>query len=282
MNFFRNDCKADLHIHSTFSDGALTPEEIVTMAVQAGISIISITDHDSIGGIAPAKKAAQRSAITVINGVEFSAMIEEIEIHILGYGFDTEHPALQKHLEYFRYERYRRAERILDKLSSAGLPISIEQVTASARHSAIGRPHIAEVMVQKGYTATTAEAFRDYIGRDGIAFESKTDIAPSKIIDIIKSAGGVAVLAHPSRCIKEKYIIEMIRDGLDGIETVHPYVPADSVGYYRRLIKQYHLIETGGSDFHGRAGQQEFGRHAISETLVDALKARVVFNKLMH
>ena len=269
--------KVDLHTHTYYSDGMLSPRELVMRADEVGLSHLSITDHDSIDGLDEATHAASEFGIEIIPGVELSATLGSKDIHILGYLFDPTNQALRKTLDLFRRERFGRAARIVKKLNMLDMPLSLDSVLERAGHGAIGRPHIASALVEEGLTRSYGEAFEAYIGDSGPAFEPKYRIAPEDAVEIIANAGGISILAHPGWYISEDELVMLIRAGLDGIETVHPAHDADRQRFYRGIVSEYFLLESGGSDFHGgkRNDYSNFGTYTVTQDVVQAMKRRL-------
>ncbi|MBE0645859.1 MAG: PHP domain-containing protein [Bacteroidetes bacterium] len=269
--------KVDLHTHTYFSDGALSPRELVLRAHEVGISVLSITDHDNIAGIEPAADVAKDFGIEVIPGVELSSTLGTKDIHILGYMFDPDNKQLRDTLEFLKKERFIRAERIVRKLNNLDLPLDFDIVLERAGHGAVGRPHIAAAMLDEGLTNDYAEAFEQYIGDSGPAYEPKYKISPEDAVDIIANAGGVSTVAHPGWYVSEQDLSYLIRAGIDGIEVVHPAHDQSRVRYYRGIASTYFLLESGGSDFHGgkRNDYQNFGTFGVTRDVVDAMKRRL-------
>ena len=269
--------KVDLHTHTHYSDGSLSPRELILRASEVGISHLSITDHDSIDGLEEAVHAGRECGIEIVPGVELSATLGSKDVHILGYLFDPNNSALRKTLDLFRRERFGRAARIVKKLNQLNMPLSFESVLERAGHGAIGRPHIATALVEEGLTQTYSEAFDSFIGDGGPAFEPKYRIAPEDAVEIIASAGGLSILAHPGWYITEDELVVLIRAGLDGIETVHPAHDKDRQRYYRGIASAYFLLESGGSDFHGgkRNDYINFGTYTVGQDVVQAMKRRL-------
>ncbi len=269
--------KVDLHTHTHYSDGVLSPRELVMRAAEMGIGLLSITDHDSIDALEEAVEAGREFHVDVIPGVELSATLGNKDIHILGYLFDPKNPYLRQTLDLFKRERFSRAARIVKKLNQLDLPLSFDTVLERAGHGAIGRPHIAEALVEEGLTDTYSQAFETLIGDSGPAFEPKYRISPEDAVDIIANAGGVSILAHPGWYITEDELVQLIRAGLDGIETVHPAHDDVRRRFYSGIASTYFLLESGGSDFHGgrRNDYQNFGSFTISQDYVLAMKRRL-------
>ncbi|SEF55224.1 PHP domain-containing protein [Paenibacillus sp. UNC499MF] len=251
---------ADLHTHTTASDGTQAPEENVRVAKEAGLAAVGITDHDTVSGVRAAQLEGRRIGIEVVPGVEISTVAGGQDIHVLGYFIDTERKSFLARLEELRNTRVRRNEMMLARLNELGLAVSMEEVVKhlEARKSeedTIGRPHIANVLLAKGYVSSMNEAFEKYLGKGGAAYVNPPRIRPATAVDWIKEAGGAAVLAHPGLYGDEDIVRELIAYGLDGIEVSHADHTPEQEAYYGRLAREHGLIATAGSDFHGvRAG----------------------------
>ncbi|MCX7797294.1 MAG: PHP domain-containing protein [Melioribacter sp.] len=271
--------KVDLHIHTSYSDGAYSPIEIIDKAYASGLSIISITDHDSIDGIRDAIIYGKEKGIEVIPGLELSTDIEDKEMHLLAYFIDYENEELNKYLKFFREERLYRAKRIIQKLRNLGLNIKIDDVLDRAKNSSIGRPHIAYTLVDLGLVKSYAEAFEKYIGDYGPAYERKIHISPQSALKLINEAGGLSFIAHPGY-MKESILLNIIKSGIDGIEVIHPSHDENQINFYRGIVNQYCLLETGGSDFHGGKKNDEgnLGNYYISINHVDAMRKMLLKN----
>ncbi len=271
------DVRADLHLHTSHSDGAYPPREVLAKVKTAGISVISITDHDNIGAIEEAQEAGRELGVEVVPGVELSASFEVAEIHILGYFFDTTHPALREALSIFRERRLKRAERIVDKLNKLNIPLSMQSVLDEAGGDSVGRPHIANAMVSQGHAESYYHAFRQYLGNGKPAFERKEGFSPEETIALIAEAGGLSFLAHPGNYMEESAIRHLIDAGLDGIEVIHPSHSAERVEYYKSIVDQYYLLESGGSDFHGglKNDERALGAFTVPVSVVDTMRRRL-------
>ncbi len=243
----------DLHLHSTASDGRFSPEELVDKAVGKGLTVIAMTDHDSTDGIAPALEAAKAySGLQVIPGVEINTDVPRGEVHILGYFVDYGNPELKTTLEKLRRSRIARAQGMIAKLESLGVHITWQRVKEIAGGGAIGRPHLAQALLEKGYTSSIREAFIKYIGRDGPAYVERKKIMPLEATELVLRAGGLPVLAHPPTASDpEQMIIELKRAGLVGIEVYYDDYGAEKRRWLKELADRYNLIATGGSDYHG-------------------------------
>jgi hypothetical protein len=260
-------------MHTTYSDGAFSPTELVQKAKEVGLDVISITDHDSVNGLKEAIAVGKEIGIEVIPGLEISTDLDEKEIHLLAYFIDIDNDELQKYLSFFRDERLHRAKRIVQKLRNLGLSITIDDVIDHAQNSAIGRPHIAYSMVNLGLISNYYEAFEKYIGDYGPAFERKIHVSPQSATKLISDAGGLSFIAHPGY-MKESILTDLIKAGIDGIEVIHPSHSENQINFYRGIVNQYCLLEAGGSDFHG--GKKEdgnsLGKYLISPNNLEAMR----------
>ena len=267
---------ADLHIHTRFSDSSLTPQEVIDQAVKAQLSCISITDHDTIDGIAPTREAAKAAGIEVLSGVELSSEWNGRDIHILGYCFDDHSGEFKSSIDEALNSRWGRMEKMIEKLQELGMEkISLPDVEAQAGSRALGRPHLARVMVEKGYVKNLQEAFDKYLADDAPAYIAKYKQTPKQAIAMIKRAKGVAVLAHPMITQMDEIIPRLVRDGLDGLEVYYPYTSPTLIQFYEGLATKHHLLMTGGSDAHGEFKQNSYvGKMKIQYALVDKIKQR--------
>lgn len=269
--------KADLHLHTKHSDGSLATLELVERAREAGLSIISITDHDNVAGVQEAIAVGRALGVEVIPGVELSASVADQDIHVLGYFVDYLNEDLLEHLAFFRSERFKRAERIVGKLNDLHVPITIESVLEQAGAASVGRPHIANALLEEGFTETYHEAFSRYLGYGKPAYERKYQVSPQAAIELISSAGGVSCIAHPGTNIDDKVLLDLINAGVDGIEVIHPSHSPERVAYYSGIVNEYFLLASGGSDFHGgkRNDQDALGRYYIPGSQVDIMRHRL-------
>ncbi|WP_123039950.1 PHP domain-containing protein [Cohnella candidum] len=274
--------QVDLHTHTTASDGRHRPAEVVRMAKEAGLAAVAITDHDTVAGITEALAAGEEYGIRVIPGVEISTSAEGKDIHILGYGFRTDDPVLLDRLVSLRQVRTRRNEEILAKLNALGLDITMEEVEREASSSprgdgSIGRPHMAEVLIRKGYVKDLKEAFNRYLAEGAAAYVNPPRIGPADAVRWIHEAGGAAIVAHPGLYRNDRLVLELLDQGADGLEAFHSDHDESTARHYRTLAKSRGKIVTGGSDFHGtRQGVTFHGRvgnRTVDETVVDKLLA---------
>ena len=268
--------KIDLHTHTNKSDGAYSPSELVHLAKEHGLDKIAITDHDTVNAIDEAIEIGNSIGVSVVPGVEVSTDIEDREVHLLGLLIDHHNDELQKYLSFFREERVYRAKRIVSKLNNLGHQITFDDVLVHAKESAIGRPHIAYAMVDRGLVSHYYEAFEKFIGDNGPAYERKIHVSPKSALKIISDAGGLSFVAHPCYTA-ENILTTLIKAGVDGIEVMHPAHNAYQVRFYRGIVNQYCLLESGGSDFHGGNKNDEgnLGKYFVNQSKLDAMQKMI-------
>ncbi|SFE36962.1 PHP domain-containing protein [Alteribacillus iranensis] len=257
--------KADLHMHSTASDGGYSPSDLMHKCKKAGLSIVSLTDHDSTEGIAEAKETASSLQITIINGIELSTKAQNKNVHMLGYGIDINHQELQDVLAEQRILREKRLHSILQKLKDVDISLKPEDVTKHTDGGSIGRPHIAKALIEKGFVHNMDEAFAYYLAEGKPCYVEKAEeMTPLEAIQLIHRANGLAVVAHPVYYNLDNEIEQWIHHyHLDGVEIYHRDHNEETVLYYEEKMKIWEvqsgrkLLRTGGSDFH----HEEYGRH---------------------
>jgi len=254
--------EVDLHIHSTASDGRLSPAEIVHTSVELGLTVIALTDHDTVDGIAPALAEAKAFPwLKVIPGVEISTDMPSDEVHVLGYFIDYTDHELRTSLERMRSSRQQRAQRMIAKLGNLGIPIEWQRVQKIAGSGSVGRPHLAQAMLEKGYITSIKEAFTKYISRSGPAYVERDKMTPQEAVELILRSNGLPVLAHPLFISDpEKLVVELKAAGLVGIEAYYDNYTTDEIDRLVSLANKYNLIASGGSDFHGL--------DAVTETMI--------------
>ncbi len=245
--------RVDLHIHSTASDGVFTPSEIVRMALERGLAVIALTDHDTLGGVAEAQQAAFGTGLEVIAGVEVNSEGEWGDLHFLGYYVDPENGPLRERLRAMRNARLERARKMVERLREMGMVLGWEEVRALAGGNSVGRPHVARALLNRGYVKTLQEAFDRFIGNDGPAYVPRPRLTPPEVIQAIIGAGGVPVIAHPAHSgpAAVKRIPEFVGYGLHGVEVYYPHHSPEEIEVLLGLCRKYGLLVTGGSDFHG-------------------------------
>jgi hypothetical protein len=264
---------ADLHTHTTHSDGLLSPAQVVAEAKSAGLRAIAITDHDEVGAIEPALRAAKLLGVEILSGVELSVSHKNFDVHILGYLFDHRHPRLTSLIRDFQNERHVRLDKILAKLSALGRPVSRTSVIGKAGAGSVGRPHIADAMVDAGMADDYYDAFNRFLADGRPAYVPKKKLSAIDAIRLIHEAGGLAALAHPGQDIPDGIVLEIIDAGIDAIETVHPRHGDARRKHYEALAQSYSLLTTGGSDFHGgRKVYEKIGEQRISYEIVEKMK----------
>lgn len=271
--------RADLHMHSTRSDGSLAVAELVHAVHAAGVSVFALTDHDTLDGLDEAAHHAAKLGLRLVSGVEISTRLAELELHILGYGFDPEHPQLNMMLEAQQAARKMRIPKIVERLRELGIPLDVDDVYRVAAQASPGRPHVAKALVARGFVRDMDEAFRRYLGDGAPGQIRKIVPSPAEAIRLIHEAGGKASWAHPlARPIHRQggfdaLLRELKLAGLDGVEEVHPGQDASARKRVRKLSSELQLKLTGGSDFHGEATPGVFlGRgRGHDEVLVSAI-----------
>jgi predicted metal-dependent phosphoesterase TrpH len=264
-----NDHRIDLHMHSTYSDGVHAPTALVELARSKGLRAIALSDHDSLDGFHELESSARTAGVEVLTGVELSCVHDGHDLHVLGYGVDPSNQALQGALREFRVAREQRGVRIVELLSANGIVIDVDKVLAKAAGGALGRPHIAEVMVEAGYVMDHSEAFAKYIGEEGPAYVEKFRMSPPEAIRSIQTAGGLAFVAHPGYYLGDNATFSALLDhGFDGIEVFHPYHRPSVIERLLGIAAERGLLISGGSDFHGFAGRDNLGEPPVSYGLL--------------
>ena len=270
--------RADLHVHSTASDGTDPPAEVMRRAARAGLDVVALTDHDTVAGHAEARAAA--GPVALLPGMELSCRLDGRSLHMLAYLFDADQPELAAELTRIRDDRVLRARAMVDKLAGLGVDVSWGQVAAIAGQAVVGRPHIARAMADSGAIASPREAFtRDWIADGGRAYVGRYALDPARAIDLVRAAGGVTALAHPragrDTWVTNEQIARLAAVGLAGLEVFHP---DQSEAERARLIALAHdlaLVPTGGSDDHGSLTGYRLGGETTSGEAYQDLLSRV-------
>jgi len=260
----------DLHTHSTASDGTLSPEALVELAAERGLSAIALTDHDTVAGVAPAQERGKSLGLEVVPAVELGAWLDGVgEIHLLGYFIDIKNKTLRDRLAWLRDERRSRGRKIVERLKDMGVSISVEQVEKIAKVGSVGRPHIARALVENGHVASMKEAFERYLKSTGPAYVKRELLNADEAIGLVREAAGVAVLAHPCTLGRKDrelpWVLQsLMAMGLEGIEVFYSQHTSEQVQLYEELARRFGLLMTGGSDFHGANKPQiELGQGSI-------------------
>ena len=251
MNNDKKNGFADLHVHTNYSDGVLSPEEVVAKALEMDLRAVAITDHDCIDGVPLAVEAAEGTSLEIVPGVEISAAKEETEIHILGYFIDWKNADFTKELRKIQEGRVRRMEEMLALLQREGIDISMDSVLDLPARVAVGRLHLARVLVKKKFARDIKEAFDKYIGYGKPCHVAYERLDYKKAIEMITAAGGVPVLAHPGTIAKDEYIPSYVEAGIRGLEVYYTKHLQPVSERYLALAEKYNLLATGGSDCHG-------------------------------
>ncbi len=276
--------KIDLHLHSTASDGLLSPEALVSKAAELGLTVIALADHDTVAGIAPALAAARTfPQLEVIPGIEISTETTTGEVHILGYFLDYTSLELTSLLQSFRNSREIRAQRMVTRLKNLGINIEWKRVREIAGGGTVGRPHVAQAMLEKGYISSLAEAFAKYIGHGGPAYVERDKMTPAEAVKLIIRANGLPVLAHPSTVNNpQALVIELKAAGLVGIEAYYKDYTAEETEGWVSLARRHNLIATGGSDYHGLDDSTEvmIGGTVVPPECVERLMALAAERKV--
>lgn len=261
----------DFHMHSIYSDGVKSPDELLRHALDCNLSMMALTDHDEIDGIKALRTAQEQldpeKTIKFINGCEFSADYKDKSIHILGYRFDETNKELRDFIEYFKSKREERIDEIIRRCNNAGYFISKDELLKKfPKTQAYGRPHIGQLLIDGGYAKDINDVFKDILRKDSPCYVPKVKIEVPYIIDIIHKAGGLAVMAHPKLVTSDEYVVEMLAYDFDGMEVYHTKHNDDDVKRYKALAKEHNLFITGGSDYHGIPGKapDQFGDYLVS------------------
>ena len=265
---------ADLHIHTYYSDSTSSPEEVVADALKAQLACIAITDHDIIEGVVPTMEAARPHGLEVIPGIELSSDIEGKDVHILGYLMDIHQGPLMEKCHIFLEARVARMKQMIVNLKGIGVNnIEFEEVCALTKSRAVGRAHLAVLLLQKGWVGSMKDAFEKYIGEGRPGYAPKFKQTPFEAIDLIHQSGGLAVMAHPMLTQKDELIARLAKAGLDGLEVYYPNCSDTVTAFYEGLAKKHGLLLTGGSDAHGKAKNYTYvGKSSVPYDLVEKMK----------
>lgn len=268
--------KIDLHMHTNHSDGVLTPAELLAKVRSAELTIFSVTDHDSVTGWREVNALRVSGDAELISGTELSVRLENDDIHILAYFFDPENREFNVALEFYQRKRTERGEEIVARLQKMGLGITFADVKKTALDGVIGRPHIAQTLHSLGLTKQYEEAFYKYIGNGGPAYVPKFMLAPKEAFDLVHRAGGIAILAHPALGDMFRHLPELVSMGLDGVEALHYSHKPEDTRKAKLAAKEYNLVLSGGTDFHGRGVREApLGSINIPTEYIDQMKKRV-------
>lgn len=261
------DRKADLHLHTSASDGTIPPEQVVAAAVKAGLAAVAITDHDTVGGIDEALDAGERLGVEVIPGIELSALYQDrTEVHVLGYFLDHHNESLCVALRTLENARHERGRLMVERLNEAGVPITFERVLEIAQGGAIGRPHVAKAICEVNAASSIDAAFGKFLLEGGPGYVERYKITPQEAVRMILDAGGVPGVAHVAKLNRDELLVDLMKHGLRAIEVSHPDHTSAGSRFYKKFAARHDLIATGGSDAHFH----ENGRYAwVGDVSVD-------------
>jgi len=246
--------RVDLHLHTTCSDGTITPQHLVAECARLGMRVVAITDHDITDAVRLALPLARQAGLTLVPAVEINTDYGASEVHILGYWIELDHAGLQAELARIRDARLERNRQIIARLAQVGCHISEQRVRAIAGHGSLGRPHLAAAIVEAGCARDLPEAFDRFIGRRGVAYVERYRITPQEAVCHVLAAGGLPVLAHPGNIGRDELVAELVPVGLAGIEAYHSDHSSADAARYVALAQRLGLLVTGGTDSHGPAG----------------------------
>ncbi len=267
---------ADLHLHTHFSDGTFSPEEVVQRARRAGFSALALTDHDTVEGCERMATACAAAGIEFITGTELTAELADIELHLLAYFIDPHHPRFLREIERFQGVRQNRIREMVARLNGINVPLAVQDVFALANCRSPGRPHVARALVQAGLCGSLDEAFERYLKKNRPAWVPKAKMSALEAIQLVHEAGGLAVMAHPGLNKSDDVIPELVAAGMDGIECFHTKHSTSTSERYLMIADQHKLLVTGGSDCHGKSkGKPLIGTIKLPYTHVDKLKQRL-------
>jgi len=263
----------DFHVHTTFSDGLLTPKQVVTIAKERGLGAIGIVDHDAVGGIEPAREKGKEIGVEVLPAVELSCIVGDCDIHIIGYYIDYKSKKLINIISDIQVKRLDRAKKMVIKLAEQGAEIELKRVLELAGNGAVGRPHIAQALLEEGHISCYDEAFWKYIGYHCPAYVPKEKLTPKEAIKLIRDFHGIPILAHPLSYNNRAVINYIIDEGIAGLEVWRPDHNDNDLKYLTSLVTNNHLLSTGGTDCHGgRKGKILIGEIKVPYQYVVALK----------
>lgn len=268
--------RADLHLHTIYSDSTLTPQDVIEAAKAKGLACVAVTDHDTLDGYLPTLQAAEGSGIEVLPAAEFSSQLNKKTVHILGYLMDPGHAELKRYLADLKIRRETRMEEMIERLKTIGLDgITISDVAEKIGKASFGRPHLAQVLVEKGFAKNRQAAFEKYLSDTSPGYVSGIFDEPQRVIEIIRKSGGVAVLAHPMLTLVDERIPSFVEAGLGGLEASYPNISDKICLYYEKIARKHGLIITGGSDAHGdNRGWTHIGKITVGMDVVEALRAK--------
>jgi 3',5'-nucleoside bisphosphate phosphatase len=267
---------ADLHLHTNFSDGTFTPEELVLQAQKSGLACIAVTDHDSVEGCARAAAACAAVNMEFVTGTELTAEHDDTELHVLGYFLDTQNKKLLAEIAKFQAVRQNRIYEMVARINDLGMPLEVESVFALANCKSPGRPHVARAMAKAGLVRNLDEAFELFLKKGRAAWVPKSKVSALEAIELVHQAGGLAVMAHPGLNRTDNIIPDLVAAGMDGIECFHTKHSTTMAERYLEIADKYKLLVTGGSDCHGFSkGKPLIGTVKLPYEHVQKMKERI-------
>ena len=266
--------RADLHVHTTASDGSLSVPQVLTLACQIGLKAVGIADHDTTSGLIGLDFS--KWPVEVVPAVEINSEYEGKEVHILGYFIPLENEKLQKSLEKLRISRRQRITRTIERFSELSMPLNKEKIFQLAGGDSVGRPHVAKALIEAGYVKTVKEAFQKYLAIGKPGYVEREHLVPGQCVQLIRESGGVPVWAHPGTANADALLTELVEKGLQGLEVFHPEHNEYLQTKYMNYARLHNLVITGGSDFHGVNAREgaDLGSVTVPYDYVDKLKAR--------
>lgn len=268
---------ADLHLHTNFSDGTYTPEELAAHGKRVGLSAMALTDHDTVEGCERMAAACENFGIEFVSGTELTAEIDDIEIHLLGYFIDTKNPNLLREMVKFQQVRQERICEMVSRLNKLGVPLRAETVFEIANCRSPGRPHVGRALIREGFCKSMEEAFERFLKKERPAWVPKCKISTLDAIELIQGAGGLAVMAHPGLNRTDKIIPKLVKAGMDGIECFHTKHSLRDSDRYLKIAAENNLLVTAGSDCHGlNKGKPLIGGVKLEERYFLALKEKAL------
>jgi len=269
--------RADLHVHTSHSDGVYSPAEIAARAAGLDLKAVSITDHDTIDGIAGGRESCSSLGLDFVAGIELTTVYAGHEVHLLGYLFDERSPSLNRTLDFLKQERVNRTRLMLEKLESLGIGLEAESLLENPANGAIGRPHIASLLVKKGVVPDFNQAFKKFLVPGAPAYVPHYPLALEKACELIRENGGLPILAHPGVLDRDELIPGIVKSGVVGIEVVHPFHDRDTTRRYLAVSERFNLIPTGGSDYHGPGrGPDSIGSYTVPGEVVDLMRETAI------
>lgn len=265
----------DLHIHTTFSDGLVDPDQMVKKVLKSSLAAFAITDHDTIDGLREVARLLPESGPELINGLEMSTEQKGLDLHILGYLFDIDNVKLNAVLYDLQEKRESRARKIVVKLKKLGMEMPFDEIAQAAGVGSVGRPHIADALYRHGHTKSYLEAFHKYIATGGPAYVPKTKVTPAEAIELVHQAGGIAILAHPTIDNTVQFVESLVEAGLDGLEMYHYSASRSQRQGIKKLADKFGLVLSGGSDYHGRDNRRNnIDRSRVPYDFLEGMKKR--------